>query len=86
LAESDKVSEKPDCDGGCSSCESHACDIDETAKDVTDGPISESAPTAEEVSKADLEVFLNENPITGDVEDVEDLKMTGGDVEESDAE
>ncbi|KKK83108.1 hypothetical protein LCGC14_2796710, partial [marine sediment metagenome] len=30
LAESDKVSEKPDCDGGCNSCESHACDIDET--------------------------------------------------------
>ncbi|KKL57438.1 hypothetical protein LCGC14_2235400 [marine sediment metagenome] len=29
LAESDKVSEKPDCDGGCNSCESHACDIDE---------------------------------------------------------
>ena len=53
---------------------------------VTAGSVSESAPIAEEVSKADLEVFLNENPITGDVEDVEDLKMTGGDVEESDAE
>ncbi len=50
---------KPDCDGGCNSCESHACDIDEAAKDATDGPISESIPTADELSEAVQEVIKN---------------------------
>ncbi len=50
---------KPDCDGGCNSCESHACDIDEVAKDATDGPISESIPTADELSEAVQEMIKN---------------------------
>ena len=57
--EPELVDGKPDCNGGCNSCESHACDVDEAAKDATDGPISESIPTADELSEAVQEMIKN---------------------------